>query len=146
MLREKWEFEYTGAQLCEAAAKKISFHEERLKWWKEKRQAVMSKIRAEGLEVNESLAMSQQSPKSRDWVDATQVTIRNDLKLALAECQKKLGFHTERLADFRGWHQMLDANPQAHKPLDLADWLFFFSDDGRTDESGIDALLAGLEW
>ena len=35
MLREKWEFGYSAAQLSEATAKKLTFHQERLAWWKE---------------------------------------------------------------------------------------------------------------
>ena len=146
MLRDKWDFEYTGAQLCEAAAKRIAFHEERLKWWKDKRQVVMGQIRSEGLEINESLAMAYQSPKSRDWAEGTQVTIRNDLKQALNECQKKLSYHTERLSDFLGWFKMLKANPDARKPLDLNDWLFFFTEGGPDSESDIDKLLGNLSW
>ena len=146
MLREKWEFEYTGAQLCEAAGKRVAFHQDRLKWWKDKRQAVMAQIRAEGIEVNESIAMGYQNPKSRDWVDSTQVLIRNDLKLARAECQKKLASHAGRLAEFSGWFQVLKANPEARKPLDLQDWLYFFTEGSNVDDPDAAGGAPGLNW
>ncbi len=146
MLRDKWDFEYSGAQLCEAAAKRIAFHQERLKWWKDKRQEVMAQIRTEGLEINESMVLAYQNPKSRDWVDSTQVMIRSDLKQALIECQKKLSEHTERLSDFSGWYLMLKANPEVRKSLDLNDWLFFFTEGGVGPETDIDKVLAGLSW
>ena len=144
MLRDKWEFEYTGAQLSEAAARRITFHQERVQWWTEKRRTVMAQIRAEGLEVNEKLVMGYQNPKSRDWSDATQLTIRNDLKLALAECHLKLSNHTKELEDFRGWYQVLKANPEARKTLDLEDWLHFFSAPGGVDEDGEGAAQATI--
>jgi hypothetical protein len=127
MMREKWEFEYTAAQLTEAATKKIEFHQERLAWWKEKRATVMATIRAEGIEINEKIVMEYRSPKSQDWNNGSQVMIRNDLQKALHECQDKLAHHTGKLQDYSGWQQMLGANPDAKQHLDIEDWLFFFA-------------------
>ncbi len=129
MLREKWEFGYSAAQLSEATAKKLTFHQERLAWWKEKRLSVMTTIRAEGLEINEKIALEYRSPKSADWNNSSQVVIRNDLKTALQECQEKLVHHTTKIQDYSGWHQMLVANPEAKQHLDIEDWLFFFAEN-----------------
>ena len=135
MLRDNWEFEYTGAQLCEASNAKIEFHRSRLEWWKAKRKSIMDQIRSDGLEINEKLVMGYRNPKARDWDDGAQVMIRNDLQQALTECQKKLSWHTERLTDFEGWQQLLEANPHARKCLDIGDWLYFFSKDPVSNES-----------
>jgi hypothetical protein len=135
MLRENWEFEYTGLQLSEAASRKATFHRGRLAWWLDKRKSIMGQIRSEGLEINEKLVMGYRNPKARDWEEGAQVMIRNDLQLLLTECQKKLTWHTERLVDFEGWHQILDANPHARKCLDIQDWLYFFSNDSSTEQA-----------
>jgi hypothetical protein len=134
MLRSDWEFEYTGAALAEAAKTKLEFHQERLAWWKEKRSAIMTQIRSEGLEINEKISLGFRSPKSRDWEGGAQVMIRNDLQKALNECQEKLSFHTGKINGYKGWYQMLTANPHARKGLDIQDWLYFFSSEPVTDE------------
>ena len=48
MLREEWKFEYRSDELAEAAQQKLRFHEERLAFWRQKKQEVMTTIRAEG--------------------------------------------------------------------------------------------------
>ena len=140
MLREKWDFSYTAEQLSQATAKKLAFHQERLAWWKDKRLSVMATIRAEGLEINEKIALEYRSPKSSDWNNSSQVVIRNDLKNALQECQEKLVHHTSKIQDYSGWHQMLMANPQTQQSLDVEDWLFFFSDHDMTTQSRMAVL------
>lgn len=131
MLREKWEFEYTGAQLGEAATKKATHHRARMKWWMDKRKSIMGTIRSEGLEINEKLVMEYRRPKGIDWEEGAQVMVRNDLQQSLTECQKKLAWHAHRLNAYEGWRQILNANPYAKKCLDMEDWLFFFSTEGE---------------
>ena len=55
-----------------------------------------------------------------------EVMIRNDLQKDLAECHEKLRHHTEKLAQYDGWQQLLEANPETRQALDIEDWLFFF--------------------
>ena len=134
MLRKEWEFAYTAAQLAEAASRKVAFHRERLAWWKDKRASVMATIRAEGIEINERIALEFRSPKSRDWNLGSELMIRNDLKKDLSECQDKLSDHTDKLSEYSGWLQMLQANPSTTQQLDIDDWLFFFEQiGGATD-------------
>ncbi len=127
MLRKDWGFDYTANKLAEAAAQKMAFHEERLTWWKAKRQEVMGTIRAEGLEIDEKLVLEFRNPKARDWDRSSQVMIRNDLQVDLTECLEKLGHHTQLLQQYDGWQQVLTANADARVKLDIDDWLFFFS-------------------
>ena len=126
MRRELWRFEYTANKLAEAAATKIKFHDERLEWWKVKRREVMDKIRSEGIEIDEKISLAYLSPKARDWERSTQVTVRDDLRNRLTECQEKLAHHTQRRHEYNGWLQVLSANPEQRLRLDIQDWLFFF--------------------
>lgn len=127
MRRDNWKFRYTGRDLAEAAAERLAFHQERIEWWKQQRGEVMQRIRAEGLEIDESLVLAHQSPKARDWVRSSRVNIRHDLSEQLEECQRKLSHHTEQASSYAAWRSVLQANPESSLKLDHADWQFFFS-------------------
>lgn len=126
MLRQDWGFEYIATKLADAADHKKAFHQERLDWWKAKRQEVMTTIRSEGLEIDEKIALEYRNPKQRDWNQGSQVMVRNDLQRDLSECLEKLGHHTQQFQQYDGWQQVLAANPEARVKLDIDDWLFFF--------------------
>ena len=127
MLREAWKFPTPAARLAEAAQARLAYHDERVTWWTGKRAEVMARIRAEGLELDERLVLSQPNPKARDWDrGATRVMVRNDLQEDLDECSAKLRFHTGKRAEYDGWVQVLQANPGTPLELDIEDWLFFF--------------------
>ncbi len=126
MLRNEWKFDYTASKITEAAVIKLKFHQERFDWWKNKKEQVITQIRAEGLEIDENIALEYISPKSRDWERGAQVTVRDDLRKDIDECLKKLAYHTGLINDYSGWHQILVANPEAELGLDHSDWLFFF--------------------
>ena len=126
MLRKEWKFGYTASKMAEAADIKLKFHQERFEWWKNKKEQVIAQIRAEGLEIDENIALEYVSPKSRDWDRGTQVTVRDDLRKDLDECLKKLSFHTGQINDYNGWRQVLNANPEVRLSLNHDDWLFFF--------------------
>ncbi len=127
MQRDTWKFGYSAQQIIEATNSKLKFHQERFDWWKDKKEQVLTQIRAEGLEIDEAIALEYISPKSRDyWERGAQVTVRDDLRKDLNECLKKLAYHTDLINDFRGWQQVLTANPDTPLNLDHEDWLFFF--------------------
>ena len=126
MQREAWKFDYTAQRLAEAAQRKVDWHRERLAFWAGRREETLATIRAEGLEIDEKIAVGLQTPKGRDWERAHRISVRDDLRLELDEVLQKLKEHTERLAEYEGWRQMLAANPEARLSLDIADWLYFF--------------------
>lgn len=126
MIRKNWNFNYTGKQLAGAAKTKIDFHQERLNFWKAKKDEVFATIRKEGIEVDEKISVGFSHPKSRDWDRGAQVLVRNDLQKDLEECLEKLSWHTEKLSEYDGWNQVLSANPDSSQSLDIEDWLFFF--------------------
>jgi hypothetical protein len=126
MLRKDWGFDYTATQLAEAAHAKRDFHQERLDWWKARRAEVMTTIRAEGLEIDDAIALEYRNPKSRDWDRGSQVLVRNDLQKDLSECLEKLSHHTQQVQQYDGWQQVLAANLEVGVKLDIEDWLFFF--------------------
>ncbi len=126
MQRKEWEFEYTASKLAEAAQAKVKWHNERLEWWKNKKNEVFATIRKEGLEVDEKISLEFKNPKSRDWDRGAQVMVRNDLQKDLDECMDKLQAHTLRLNEYGGWQQVLAANTENRQSLDIDDWLFFF--------------------
>ena len=126
MQRNEWKFEFTAAKLAQAAQSKIAHHQTRLEFWRAKREEVLATIRAEGLEIDEKIVMGYQTPKARDWERANRVSIRDDLRQRLDECLDKLRSHTDLLAQYDGWSQLLLANPEQRVALDVEDWLFFY--------------------
>src|SRR5262245_58957128 len=126
MQRQQWCFEYTGAALTDAVRAKVELHRSRFEWWLNKKQEILAKIRSEGLEIDERIALEHKTVKARDWERGAQVLIRNDLQAGLDECLNKLAYHTAQLNAYEGWLQVLGANPEVRLRLDHDDWLFFF--------------------
>ena len=129
MIRNDWTFEYRSDELAGAAEKKLAYHRERLAFWQAKRTEVMDRIRAEGLELDEKIAVGYSNPKARDWQRGNQVMVRNDLQKDLDECLEKLEWHTRQRDEYDAWHQVLSCQHGRAQQLDHQDWLFFF---GRT--------------
>jgi hypothetical protein len=127
MRRDRWRFEYAAGKLSDAAAKKVEYHSERLKFWKSKRTEVLNTIRAEGLEIDEKIVLGHSSPKARDWERSSMISVRDDLRNKLEECQNKLAYHTGKLGEYDGWHQALSANPDVPLRLHIDDWIYFFA-------------------
>src|SRR5574337_195677 len=126
MLRNDWKFEFVARDLAEAAAVKLAYHEDRLAFWKSKKEEVWATIRREGIEVDEKIALQWRSPKSSDYARGAQVMVRNDLQNDLNEVLDKLARHTSLRDQYRGWRATLEANPEARLELDIEDWQFFF--------------------
>ena len=127
MQRNEWKFDYTASTLADAAQSRIDFHQERLSFWKIKREDVLAQIRSEGVEVDEKIVLGYRNPKSRDWERGGKVMIRNDLQLNLEEVYEKLHWHTEKLTAYDAWQKVLAANPENRLSLDVDDWQFFFA-------------------
>ena len=121
MNRDEWKFSYQADKLLAASEAKKSFHEDRHSWWTKKKEEVMASIKAEGLEIDESVAMGY-SNSGRN----TSVTIRNDLLKDLNECVGKISEHDSKLKDYSAWIQVLNSQGQASFDLNQDDWLFFF--------------------
>ena len=127
MQRNEWKFDYTASALADAAQSRIDFHQERLSFWKIKREDVLTQIRSEGVEVDEKIVLGYRNPKSRDWERGGKVMIRNDLQQDLEEVYEKLHWHTEKLTAYDAWQKVLAANPENRLSLDVDDWQFFFA-------------------
>ena len=77
MNRTSWKFSYTADKLLGAATTKKTWHESRLDWWAKKRDEIKETIKAEGIEIDESVAFGTDnylSNKSSHRMDL-QVTI-----------------------------------------------------------------------
>lgn len=124
MNRTSWKFTYTADKLFGAADSKKSWHMERLKWWSDKRKEVEGVIRAEGIEIDESVAAGLGTYANA--VRGPQVSIRNDLVKDLSECVMKTTEHEGKCREYDAWMQVLASQGQASLDLNQDDWLFFF--------------------
>jgi hypothetical protein len=130
MNREKWNFSYRVDAILAGAIKKVAHHKARLRWWEEQKQEIMAKIRAEGIEIDESLAAASGGRAafvSNTYGRNPTVQIRNDFVQDLAECVGKIREHRSLADDYAAWVQVLGAqkSDMMHE-LQHDDWMFFF--------------------
>lgn len=122
MHRTNWIFPYTADKLLAAADAKLKHHSERLAWWEAKKAEVIETVKAEGIEVDESLA----NVVSNSYERGATVQVRNDLVRDLRECVGKIQQHRAQVADYDAWMQVLASQGQSNFNLHHDDWLFFF--------------------
>lgn len=124
--RQDWEFEYSVAELAEAATKKALYRQSRMEWWEGQKELVMTEVRESGIEVSESLAQSYTSNAGR----GPQVMVRADLQTKLTECHSRIQKHMEAVRSYDGWAQVLSSQPWTNRmKLKHDDWLYFFGED-----------------
>jgi hypothetical protein len=122
MKRNAWEFNYLASELREAAILKRDFHQKRLEWWNNKQTEVRELIKAEGIEIDESVS----NIISNSYRQPT-VQVRTDLVRDIQECIGKVSEHRGKVEEYSGWVTVLTAaSPTAVYPLTHDDWLFFF--------------------
>lgn len=126
--RDDWNFSYLGSDLATAAGKKMDFHRGRLKFWTDKKAEVMTAIKADGLEIDESIASESPKFSSANYGRDPVVAVRADLLRDLRECVSKISEHRKKLDGYHGWRQILQANSNISQALDHDDWLFFFGE------------------
>lgn len=126
MNRASWKFTYTADKLLEAATAKRDFHAGRLDWWSSKRKETEDKIRSEGIEIDESVAIGSLTSNYSNSGRGPQVSIRNDLVRDLTECVSKTQEHEAKIRDYGAWIQVLSSQGQTSLELHQDDWLFFF--------------------
>lgn len=125
MKRNDWEFPYTIGELNIASKVKHDHHMARLQWWNDKKAETIDKVKAEGIEIDESLA----DQISNSYGRGAQVQIRNDLVKDLQECVSKIREHRERVTEYDAWLQVLSAQSATRQLLlNQNDWLFFFGE------------------
>ena len=124
--RDEWEFTYTAIKLAEGAKAQREFRTSRVAWWTEAKAQLMAEIRESGLEVNESIAAQANYLSTATRAIAPTINVRQDLQQKLAECHSKIQSHQQAAAEYDGWVQVLEANPENRLALTQADWLYFF--------------------
>lgn len=122
MNRDNWLFPYTADKLLAAATAKREHHDARLLWWEDKKASVIEAVKAEGIEIDESLA----DITSNSYGRGATVQVRNDLVRDLQECVSKIREHRGKASDYSAWVQVLSSQGQATLALHHDDWLFFF--------------------
>lgn len=115
--RTKWTFQYTAADIITAASKKVEHHLERAEWWAKERAKAETAIKESGIEIRENEYTG--GAKVEVLVDAT-------LGKRLAECNKKIGYHTHMVDVFMRWQSATKRWAADHvEELDIDDVEFF---------------------
>jgi len=129
MKRDDWVVPYTGNALLAAATGKLEFHEGRRKWWGEKKEELIGKIRAEGINVTESVVDELGKlgyHTSNAAIGGPTIQIDAGLAAQVREAAQKVHEHDGKIAQYKAWMQMLEAHQNANFDLDHDDWMFFF--------------------
>ena len=128
MKRNEWTVPYTGKQLAEAAAAKKAYHEGRHKWWSDKREEVIAKIKSDGMQITDSIVdeMAKSGYANTSRVGGPVVEIDAALQAHLAEAHQKVHDHARLVKEYDAWQQMMSAHSTAAFPLMQADWMYFF--------------------
>lgn len=123
--RNEWEFEYTAFKLADGAVKQMEFRRDRVSFWTQQKANVMAEIKESGLQVDESVT-AQISNYSHTQHMEPQIRVRSDLQRKLQECHAKIAEHQQAFDEYKGWIEVLMANPEQRLKLTQADWLYFF--------------------
>lgn len=123
MKRREWQFPYTADKLLAAATEKHLYHGTRATWWEGKKAETLTKIKAEGLEIDESVAAGY---SNKTFSREATVSVRDDLLRDLQECVQKMHEHREKISHYDAWVQVLASQGSATLMVDQEDWLFFF--------------------
>ena len=125
--RTDWEFEYTASHLATAAKAQRDFRLSRVMAWEEKKTEVMQKVKDTGLTVHEGVAAEMAGTTySNHAQGGAHVMVDATLQRDLNDCVSKIRTHREAAAEYDGWLQVLDANPESRLKLKHDDWMFFF--------------------
>jgi len=123
MQRSDWKFSYKASDLAVAATSKHAHHIARLSWWEKKKQEVIEEVRANGLEVSESIA-SQYS--TSQGCGGPHIVVNNEHQKHLSEAYLKIKHHDSKVNEYAGWVQILEGNSTQSLQIDADDYLFFF--------------------
>lgn len=129
MQRHEWTVEYTGANLAKGARAQLTFRKGRLDAWEQKKAQIMDEVKEKGLTVHEDVAeemykMSSNSVSALHGGATIMVdrTLQNDLN----RCVDRIRSNREKIGEYEGWVQMLEAHPEDVFELEIDDWNYFF--------------------
>lgn len=102
--RNEWEFQYQASDLLEAAEAEYQKREERIGYWRDKREEVLEKLKQEGLEItnwNEGSGVTKASIGSA-------IDVQFDQKLIgrLRECEQWLERARSEKKEYAMWVQV----------------------------------------
>jgi len=128
MNRDEWTFPYSASVLHKASAAKHAFHSDKRDWWHGKQVEKIELIKAEGIEVDESVIFEKHELSTYNSTSGRlpNVSIRNDLLRDVQECVGKVREHTAKMKEYDAWMQVLASQGESMFNLHQDDWLFFF--------------------
>jgi hypothetical protein len=123
--RDEWKFDYTVKAVLEGARGKLTFHLGRHEFWEKKKAETLQRIKAGGIDVQESLAGANYSNVARGF--EAQIVVDPTLQRDLDECANKIREHDTKARKYSCWVEVLLAQPaESRLELDHDDHLFFF--------------------
>lgn len=129
-MRDKWTFTYPVKEILEAATDKMEHALGRQQWWEDKKATTLAAIKADGIEIDQSIAEMAYSAAAinNTWGGRqTNVVIKPELLKDLHECMSKIEEHKAKAKQYDAWKQVFTAQPPlASYGLNQDDWMYFF--------------------
>ena len=119
-VRDTWDFNYSTAQVHEAAVEQASYHADRYRWWEKESKAAEKSLKDKGFEYRE-----EQFTRGGDMV------IVGDPQLVkrVTDCKRKMEEHRESQGLYEVWSRALAGKakkePDSELVLKVDDVIFF---------------------
>lgn len=123
MKRDEWIFDFPATKLAAAAKAKLDHHDERLKFWQAAKEKTLAEIKEKGITVSDS--QSDSSSNIQRGYHA-QIMVDQTYQRQLNESANKIESHRDKVREYTGWVQVLEANQDRTYSLEADDYLFFF--------------------
>jgi hypothetical protein len=139
MLRNEWEFEYKASEILKAAQAKCEYHDARLKWWTAKKEEKLTKLKEEGVNVDQSVVFEETygaNPKafvSNTYARQPSVKLDETLVKDLNECISKCQDHRQKANAYQGWCAILAKHGDKALQLQADDWHHFFGTEALVE-------------
>lgn len=124
--RTLWRITMPAADVFQGAQDKLAWHQERLSVWEKARETTITKIKSNGVVIDESVlnGIPEKSSYSNSGRNPS-VMIDNELMSDLNETNSKIAEHKDKVRSFESWVQFL-GRAEGELDLTLSDYLYFF--------------------
>ena len=119
-LRKEWKFEYSAAVLLDKTVQRITYHEQRLAFWKGEEATADKRAKAS--------AQFKEYPITGGT--RTELVLDPTEQARLDECRRRLNHHREWLRGYAAFQDVFQQNLGSQLVLDVDDIVYFTRGEG----------------
>lgn len=119
-LRKEWKFEYSADVLLQKTLQRITYHEQRLSFWKAEEAVADKNAKASATFKEYAITGGTR----------TELVIDPTLQSRLDECRRRLNHHRDYLKGYMAWRDVFEQNGTSKLILDVDDITYFTRGEG----------------